>query len=240
MPPAQQCVKAINASVRSCCHLRSRHQPPPREHRRPEDHVTACGLLAALAYLPLPAGFGPARGSAFGPFAVQASRLLPCAVCFAAGVAAGRYELAFVWPALYGCALILSCAAATFALLAAFPRFGRRSTEWDSMSANVYGIHILHCPPGCNAPCRGCGWERSSRRRSCSWRRCWPARLVRRRCRTSQTRPRGRPHSRSACQPSGRPAASRARRPRCMHPRKHAAGAESRPEPGVLHGPGFS
>ena len=155
----------------------------------------ACfGLLAALSaavYLPPLYAFGPARWLAFGPFAVQASRVLLYAVYFGAGVAAGRQGLVSgilasdgplqrrwarwtalavllflalttvviarltdpavlpppVGMALAGCALVLFCAAAAFALLAAVLRFARRrNAGWDSLAANAYGIYLLHYP----------------------------------------------------------------------------------------------
>jgi glucan biosynthesis protein C len=50
------------------------------------------------------------------------------------------------WLILHGLALALFCAAATRALLALFARFQRRSAAWDSLSANAYGIYLLHYP----------------------------------------------------------------------------------------------
>lgn len=42
---------------------------------------------------------------------------------------------------------VLSCAASCFAFLAAFLRFAQsRSQAWDSLSANSYGIYLIHYP----------------------------------------------------------------------------------------------
>ena len=49
--------------------------------------------------------------------------------------------------ALVGTAQAAFCAAAGFALLAVFPRFGGgRSPAWDSLAANGFGIYLLHYP----------------------------------------------------------------------------------------------
>lgn len=49
--------------------------------------------------------------------------------------------------ALVGTAQAIFCAAATFALLAIFLRFGGcRSPTWDSLVANSFGIYLLHYP----------------------------------------------------------------------------------------------
>jgi peptidoglycan/LPS O-acetylase OafA/YrhL len=49
--------------------------------------------------------------------------------------------------ALYGCSLVLFCAAANFALFGIFSHFARRSFGLgDSLANNAYGIYILHYP----------------------------------------------------------------------------------------------
>jgi len=42
---------------------------------------------------------------------------------------------------------VLSCAASSFAFLALFVRFARRRIRiWDSLTANAYGIYLVHYP----------------------------------------------------------------------------------------------
>jgi glucans biosynthesis protein C len=142
--------------------------------------VSFIGLaaLSLVAYLPLLIGFGSSRWLVWGPFAVQASRVLFYAVYFFAGVVMGPAiriqgrgsELLAValfalllavqvcrlhapgvvppvaWLVLYGVTVALFSAAAARALLAVFGRFGRRFAIWDSLSANAYGIYLLHYP----------------------------------------------------------------------------------------------
>jgi glucan biosynthesis protein C len=50
------------------------------------------------------------------------------------------------WLLLYGVTMALFCICATRAALAMFGRFERRSAIWDSLSANAYGIYLLHYP----------------------------------------------------------------------------------------------
>jgi peptidoglycan/LPS O-acetylase OafA/YrhL len=50
------------------------------------------------------------------------------------------------WLILYGVSMALFCVAATRALLALFAGFERRFAVWDSLSANSYGIYLLHYP----------------------------------------------------------------------------------------------
>lgn len=51
-----------------------------------------------------------------------------------------------IWLIFSGAALTLVCAVATRALLTVFGRFERRFALWDSLSANAYGIYLLHYP----------------------------------------------------------------------------------------------
>src|SRR6202012_4800563 len=51
-----------------------------------------------------------------------------------------------VWLLLYGVTMALFCAAASRALLVLFGGFERRFAVWDSLSANSYGIYLLHYP----------------------------------------------------------------------------------------------
>ena len=142
--------------------------------------VSFVGLatLSLIVYLPLLVGFGPWRWFAWGPFAIQASRVLLYAAYFFAGVAMGPairiqgrrpvvlaaalFALLLavqicrvhapglvppiVWLLLYGVTFALFCAAATRAGLALFAGFERRFALWDSLSANAYGIYLLHYP----------------------------------------------------------------------------------------------
>jgi peptidoglycan/LPS O-acetylase OafA/YrhL len=58
---------------------------------------------------------------------------------------AARAGASWRWAADLG--FVLSCAASSFALLALFIRWaGARSRPWDSLSANSYGIFLLHYP----------------------------------------------------------------------------------------------
>jgi peptidoglycan/LPS O-acetylase OafA/YrhL len=49
------------------------------------------------------------------------------------------------WEVAADCGFVLSCAATSFAFLALFVRFARsRSKIWDSLTANAYGIYLVH------------------------------------------------------------------------------------------------
>lgn len=50
-----------------------------------------------------------------------------------------------MWELAADCGFVLSCAATSFAFLALFVRFARtRSRMWDSLTANAYGIYLVH------------------------------------------------------------------------------------------------
>jgi surface polysaccharide O-acyltransferase-like enzyme len=52
-----------------------------------------------------------------------------------------------VWIGAAALAFVLSCAASSVAVLAVFVRFARvRSTIWDSLRDNAYGMYLLHFP----------------------------------------------------------------------------------------------
>ncbi|HEX3991866.1 MAG TPA: hypothetical protein VHX39_11915, partial [Acetobacteraceae bacterium] len=142
--------------------------------------VSFAGLavLSLIAYLPLLIAFGPSRWFAWGPFAIQASRVLLYAAYFFVGIAMGpairvqgrrpvilavglfalllavqicRLHVPLLvprlaWLVLYGVTFALFCAAATRAAVALFDGFERRYALWDSLSANSYGIYLLHYP----------------------------------------------------------------------------------------------
>ena len=50
-----------------------------------------------------------------------------------------------LWEVAADCGFVLSCAASSFAFLALFVRFAKnRSKTWDSLTANAYGIYLVH------------------------------------------------------------------------------------------------
>ena len=50
-----------------------------------------------------------------------------------------------MWELAADCGWVLSCAASSFAFLALFVRFAKsRSKVWDSLTANAYGIYLVH------------------------------------------------------------------------------------------------
>ncbi len=50
-----------------------------------------------------------------------------------------------MWEILMDSTFVFSCAATSFAFLALFVRFARRRTRiWDSLTANAYGIYLVH------------------------------------------------------------------------------------------------
>lgn len=50
-----------------------------------------------------------------------------------------------LWELAADCGFVLSCAASSFAFLALFVRFAKsRSKMWDSLTANAYGIYLVH------------------------------------------------------------------------------------------------
>jgi glucan biosynthesis protein C len=130
--------------------------------------------LAALAYLPLDVVVGPSAWMTAGPFGIQASRIGLYGFFFIAGMIVGADRLAEAfdqhwlrWPslavfatalvvaldgsklpdALDGTVTLVFAAAMAAGLLALAVRFGRRrSAVGDSLSANAYGIYLLHWP----------------------------------------------------------------------------------------------
>ena len=75
--------------------------------------------------------------------------LAPLSVVLAAAVAIGGYVLkgaaAPGWQIASDLTWVLSCAVLCFAFLAGFTRFVRKpSRVWDSLSANAYGIYLVH------------------------------------------------------------------------------------------------
>jgi surface polysaccharide O-acyltransferase-like enzyme len=131
-------------------------------------------MLATLAYLPARLALGPSLWLTAGPFGIQASRIGLYAFFFAAGAIVGADRAAALfdrhwlrWPLLAALATVLLVAAdgrslpewadaaalvvyatvMAFGLLALAVRFGRRHTAiGDSLSANAYGIYVVHWP----------------------------------------------------------------------------------------------
>jgi membrane-bound acyltransferase YfiQ involved in biofilm formation len=143
--------------------------------RRPKAvWLAAFLILSALVFLPALAILGPSLWLTAGPFGIQASRIGLYAFFFAAGVIVGADRLATFfedhwrrWPslaafatalffALHGVALpaivdgalmLLFCVTMAVGLLALAVHFGRqRSSIGDSLSANAYGIYLVHYP----------------------------------------------------------------------------------------------
>jgi peptidoglycan/LPS O-acetylase OafA/YrhL len=130
--------------------------------------------LTALAYLPARLALGPSLWLSAGPFGIQASRIGLYAFFFGAGAIVGPNRVAAMfdrhwlrWPLLAALAtgllvaadgrslpdwadaavLVLFATAMAVGLLAVAVRFGRRhSTIGDSLSANAYGIYVVHWP----------------------------------------------------------------------------------------------
>jgi peptidoglycan/LPS O-acetylase OafA/YrhL len=144
--------------------------------------------ISAAAYLALDLVFGPSDWLSWGPFTVQAARLLHYGAYFAVGIGVGalplnggllapdgvlqrrwRSSIALAIVAMVVATIILiasglatgntslgaqaangigytlACAAISLAYLAGFVHFVRkRSAVWDSLSANAYGIYLVH------------------------------------------------------------------------------------------------
>ncbi|HMK73678.1 MAG TPA: acyltransferase, partial [Myxococcaceae bacterium] len=91
-----------------------------------------------------------ARGGLLGrrwPAWVLASlgAFLLCLVFFLVALSRGEASGAGTWAAV-DVTFVLSCAASSFALLALFVRFARQGRVGDSLSANAYGIYLVHYP----------------------------------------------------------------------------------------------
>jgi len=115
-----------------------------------------CRILHYLVYFLLGAGVG-AFGTDEGllapdgklarrwiPWAVAA--LVAFAIANAATIAAfAPHNSPRAWEVLVDSSFVLSCAASSVAFLALFVRFAkRRSRIWDSLTANAYGIYLVH------------------------------------------------------------------------------------------------
>jgi peptidoglycan/LPS O-acetylase OafA/YrhL len=127
--------------------------------------------LAALAYLPARAALGSSLWLTAGPFGIQASRIGLYAFFFVAGVVVGADRLSaglahhwLRWPLLAvlvtvlmfgtplppwaeGLVMLLFATTMAAGLLALAVHLGRRrSAAGDSLSANAYGIYLMHWP----------------------------------------------------------------------------------------------
>ena len=72
--------------------------------------------------------------------------LIAFAVATAVGIAAlSPHASPRAWEFAADCGFVLSCAASSFMFLALFVRFAKnRSTMWNSLTANAYGIYLVH------------------------------------------------------------------------------------------------
>ena len=130
--------------------------------------------LATLAYLPARVLIGGSFWLTAGPFGIQACRIGLYAFFFAAGAIVGADRVAALfdrhwlrWPLLAavatallvaadgqslpdwldGAVIVVFATAMAAGLLALAVRFGRRHTAiGDNLSANAYGIYVLHWP----------------------------------------------------------------------------------------------
>jgi glucans biosynthesis protein C len=130
--------------------------------------------LATLAYLPVRVLLGGSFWLTVGPLGIQASRIGLYAFFFVAGAIVGADRVAVLfdrhwlrWPMLAvlatallvaadrrslpdwldGGVMVAFATAMAFGLLALAVRFGRQHTATgDSLSANAYGIYVVHWP----------------------------------------------------------------------------------------------
>ena len=131
-------------------------------------------VASAVAYLPFHLAFGTSHWLTAGPFGIQSSRIGLYFLSFAAGAFIGPERLARAferqwarWPLLAtiataaffaldgrqvpawvdGTMLVLFSTITTFALLALAVRFsGPSGATGNSLSANAYGIYLVHWP----------------------------------------------------------------------------------------------
>jgi peptidoglycan/LPS O-acetylase OafA/YrhL len=144
---------------------------------RPALLFLALATLSLAVYVPMAIEFGADRWWSWGPFFVQASRVMNYFVYFALGVCLGAFgtEIAILERAgpltrrwwLWGLMMVaafaaeaalvrtgattgakilfpVSCAASSFFVIAAVIRFARQSQWADYLSANAYGIYVVH------------------------------------------------------------------------------------------------
>lgn len=145
--------------------------------KRPMLLFLMLGTISLLAYAPMSIRFGSLTWWTWGPFAVQASRVLHYFVYFAVGVWLGAFgtdvelfgrtaKLARRWWFWWLAAVVMftvtimcvragngtggrigfafSCAASSFFVMSVVTRFARPWRWADSLSANAYGIYLVH------------------------------------------------------------------------------------------------
>jgi peptidoglycan/LPS O-acetylase OafA/YrhL len=145
--------------------------------KRPLLLFLALAVMSLLVYAPMSIRFGALTWWTWGPFAVQASRVLHYFIYFAIGVCLGAFGLHieifertgrlarawWFWCLLSALMLIVtiacvrtgngtggrigfagSCAASSLFVLAVVVRFARPWRWADSLSANAYGIYLVH------------------------------------------------------------------------------------------------
>jgi membrane-bound acyltransferase YfiQ involved in biofilm formation len=141
------------------------------DRRSPTAWFAVFVVLAALAYLPARAALGSSLWLTAGPFGIQASRIGLYGFFFVAGVIVGADRLTaglahhwLRWPLLAalvtalmfgaslpawadGIVMLLFATTMAAGLLALAVHLGRRrSVTGDSLSANAYGIYLMHWP----------------------------------------------------------------------------------------------
>jgi peptidoglycan/LPS O-acetylase OafA/YrhL len=145
--------------------------------KRPLLLLLALAVMSLLVYAPMSIRFGALTWWTWGPFAVQASRVLHYFIYFAIGVCLGAFGLHleifertgrlarawWFWCLLSALMLIVtiacvrtgngtggrigfacSCAASSLFVIAVVVRFARPWRWADSLSANAYGIYLVH------------------------------------------------------------------------------------------------
>lgn len=119
---------------------------------RPTAYFLGLVVVSVLAYLPLRLAFGPTQWFVFGPFGVQASRLLLYAVYFFAGVGIGAYgmergllasdgQLARRWVAWLVAALLLY-ALVVASMILSRAAGGETPTSWQTLGPASLGWQI--------------------------------------------------------------------------------------------------
>jgi peptidoglycan/LPS O-acetylase OafA/YrhL len=145
--------------------------------KRPLLLLLVLAVMSLLVYAPMSIRFGALTWWTWGPFAVQASRVLHYFIYFAIGVCLGAFGLHleifertgrlarawWFWCLLSALMLIVtiacvrtgngtggrigfacSCAASSLFVIAVVVRFARPWRWADSLSANAYGIYLVH------------------------------------------------------------------------------------------------
>ncbi len=102
-------------------------------------------VLLYAAYFFVGVAAGPAmRIATRRPILLAVALFLPLLAMEIALLHDPRLLSPLYWVILYGVTFALFCTATTRALLAVFSRIKRRSAIWDNLSANAYGIYLVH------------------------------------------------------------------------------------------------